>query len=102
MGARLHSDLRFAPAQVLSERRDDGTLLLRSPQKLAPYAHAVGEWLAGLKARGSATVPVSAVVADLELILARVPVARVPRRGPFALRPVYWFLKNCYGPEVSR
>jgi len=46
MGARLHSDLRFAPAQVLSERRDDGTLLLRSPQKLAPYARAVGEWLA--------------------------------------------------------
>ena len=31
MGARLHSDLRFAPAQVLSERRSDGTLLLRSP-----------------------------------------------------------------------
>ena len=46
MGARLHSDLRFAPAQVLSERRDDGTLLLRSPQKLGPYPRAVGEWLA--------------------------------------------------------
>ena len=45
MGTRLHSDLRFAPAQVLSERRSDGTLLLRSPQKLAPYARAVGEWL---------------------------------------------------------
>ncbi len=45
MGARLHSDLRFAPAQVLSERRSDGTLLLRSPQRLAPYARAVGEWL---------------------------------------------------------
>ncbi len=45
MGARLHSDLRFAPAQVLSERRSDGTLLLRSPQPLAPYARAVGEWL---------------------------------------------------------
>jgi feruloyl-CoA synthase len=46
MGARLHSDLRFAPAQVQSERRGDGTLLLRSPQKLAPYPRAVGEWLA--------------------------------------------------------
>ena len=45
MGARLHSDLRFAPAQVLSEHRSDGTLLLRSPQQLAPYARAVGEWL---------------------------------------------------------
>ena len=45
MGASLHSDLRFAPAQVLSERRSDGTLLLRSPQRLAPYARAVGEWL---------------------------------------------------------
>jgi feruloyl-CoA synthase len=45
MGARLHSALRFAPAQVLSERRSDGTLLLRSPQRLAPYARAVGEWL---------------------------------------------------------
>ncbi len=45
MGARLHSDLRFAPAQVVSERRSDGTLLLRSPQRLAPYARAVGEWL---------------------------------------------------------
>ena len=52
----------------------------------AACLHAVGEWLAGLKARGSTTVPVSAVVADLELILARVPVARVPRRGPFAPR----------------
>ena len=38
MGARLHSDLRFAPAQVLSERRSDGTILLRSPQTLAPSA----------------------------------------------------------------
>ena len=45
MGGRLHSTLRFAPAQVLSERRSDGTLLLRSPQRLAPYARAVGEWL---------------------------------------------------------
>ena len=45
MGARLHTNLRFAPAQVLSERRADGTILLRSPQALAPFARAVGAWL---------------------------------------------------------
>jgi feruloyl-CoA synthase len=45
MGAGLHSDLRFAPARVETERRPDGTLLLRSPQKLAPHARAAGEWL---------------------------------------------------------
>jgi feruloyl-CoA synthase len=51
MGARLHSDLRFAPAQVRVERRADGAILLRSPQELAPYARAVGEWLAHWAAR---------------------------------------------------
>ncbi|HXZ53064.1 MAG TPA: feruloyl-CoA synthase [Burkholderiales bacterium] len=45
MGARLHTDLRFAPAQVAAEKRADGALLLRSPQKLGPHARAVGEWL---------------------------------------------------------
>ena len=45
MGARLHSDLRFAPAQVVAEKRADGSLLLRSPQKLGAHARAVGEWL---------------------------------------------------------
>ncbi len=53
----------------------------------AACLHAVREWLAGLRARASVTVPVSAVVADLELILSRVPAARVPCRGPFAPRP---------------
>ena len=53
----------------------------------AACLHVVREWLAGIKARASVTVPVSAVVADLELILSRVPAARVPRRGPFAPRP---------------
>jgi len=45
MPARLHSELRFAPAEVTSERRPDGALLLRSPQKLGPFARCVGEWL---------------------------------------------------------
>ncbi len=41
----LHSRLRFAPAEVLVEKRADGTLVLRSPQALRPYARAVGDWL---------------------------------------------------------
>ena len=45
MPARLHSDLRFAPAEVTSEWRPDGALLLRSPQKLGHFARCVGEWL---------------------------------------------------------
>ncbi len=45
MSARLHSDLHFAPAEVASEPRADGALLLRSPQKLRPFARCVGEWL---------------------------------------------------------
>jgi feruloyl-CoA synthase len=45
MPARLHSDLRFAPARVNVEQRSDGTMLLRSPQPLAPGARAIGEWL---------------------------------------------------------
>ncbi len=56
MTARLHSDLRFAPAQVLTERRADGTILLRSPQKLGPHAHAVGEWLVQWAARAPSRV----------------------------------------------
>jgi len=36
--------LRFAPATVQLERKD-GNLYLRSPQKLAPYARCVTEWL---------------------------------------------------------
>jgi feruloyl-CoA synthase len=48
---RLHSRLRFAPAAVDVENRDDGTMLLRSPQTLAPYARAVGDWLVHWAAR---------------------------------------------------
>jgi feruloyl-CoA synthase len=39
------ADLRFAPPEVDLTRRPDGSLLLRSPQKLAPYARCVTEWL---------------------------------------------------------
>ena len=41
----MHSNLRFAPAKVDVETRADGSILLRSPQKLAPYARCVTEWL---------------------------------------------------------
>ncbi|HXJ51661.1 MAG TPA: feruloyl-CoA synthase [Burkholderiales bacterium] len=37
--------MRFAPAQVDLEKRADGTLLLRSPQKLEPYSRCITEWL---------------------------------------------------------
>lgn len=53
----------------------------------AACLHAVREWLAGVKACACETVPVSDVVADLELILSRVPETRGPRRGPFAPSP---------------
>jgi feruloyl-CoA synthase len=42
---RLHTRLRYAPAEVRVEKRADGTLVLRSPQALKPYARAVGDWL---------------------------------------------------------
>ncbi len=45
MSARLHSDLRFAPARVKLEKRSDGTMLLRSPQPLGQTARAIGDWL---------------------------------------------------------
>ena len=41
----LHSDLRFAPARVDVEKRPDGSMLLRSPQKLGAYSRCAGEWL---------------------------------------------------------
>ena len=45
-GPALHSArLKFAPAAVNVERRADGSLILRSPQRLLPYARCVGEWL---------------------------------------------------------
>jgi feruloyl-CoA synthase len=42
---RLHTRLRYAPAEVNVEKRADGTTVLRSPQALKPYARAVGDWL---------------------------------------------------------
>jgi len=42
---RLHTRLRYAPAEVEIEKRADGTIVLRSPQALKPYARAVGDWL---------------------------------------------------------
>jgi feruloyl-CoA synthase len=38
--------MRLAPAKVELQKRADGTMLLRSPQKLGPYARCVTEWLA--------------------------------------------------------
>jgi feruloyl-CoA synthase len=37
--------MRLAPAEVDLEKRADRSLLLRSPQKLGPYARCVTEWL---------------------------------------------------------
>ncbi|HUL93330.1 MAG TPA: feruloyl-CoA synthase [Burkholderiales bacterium] len=45
MGKALEVGLRLAPARMDVERRADGALLLRSPQKLGGHARAVGEWL---------------------------------------------------------
>src|SRR5260221_1559913 len=45
MGPDLQSSLRFGPPRVEVERRADGAILLRSPQKLGKHARAVGEWL---------------------------------------------------------
>src|SRR2546421_1858484 len=40
----MESKLRLAPARLEIERRH-GNIYLRSPQKLAPYARCVTEWL---------------------------------------------------------
>src|SRR5687768_6254965 len=37
--------MKFAPAKVERDKRADGTVVLRSPQKLGPYARCVTEWL---------------------------------------------------------
>src|SRR5690349_9733937 len=37
--------MRFAPQQVDVERRADGSILLRSPQKLGAYPRCVTQWL---------------------------------------------------------
>jgi feruloyl-CoA synthase len=42
---RLHTRLRYAPAEVRVEKRADGAQVLRSPQPLGAYARAVGDWL---------------------------------------------------------
>ena len=42
---KLHTRLRYAPAEVKVEKRADGAMVLRSPQPLQPYARAVGDWL---------------------------------------------------------
>jgi feruloyl-CoA synthase len=59
MGA-LHSNLRYAPARVDLEKRADGSMLLRSPQKLGAYARCAGEWLE----HWAAQVPDRAFVAE--------------------------------------
>ena len=41
----LQSNLRFAPPKVNVEKRPDGSMVLRSPQKLGAYARCVTEWL---------------------------------------------------------
>jgi feruloyl-CoA synthase len=43
---RRHSTLRFAPPSVETERRADGSILLRSGVALRPHAPTVGHWLA--------------------------------------------------------
>src|SRR4051794_13293327 len=45
MSKALQLGLRLAPAEVRVERRSDGAMILRSPQKLGAHARAVGEWL---------------------------------------------------------
>jgi len=37
--------MRLAAPQARLEKRADGSMLLRSPQKLGPYARCVTEWL---------------------------------------------------------
>src|SRR5437016_1088198 len=37
--------IRFLPARVEVERRTDGTIVLRSPEPLRPYARCLGEYL---------------------------------------------------------
>jgi feruloyl-CoA synthase len=37
--------MKLATPEVILEKRGDGSMLLRSPQKLAPYARCVTEWL---------------------------------------------------------
>ncbi|MDA1118223.1 MAG: feruloyl-CoA synthase [Proteobacteria bacterium] len=45
MATRLHTRLRYAPAEVSVEKRADGSQVLRSPQPLRACDRCVGEWL---------------------------------------------------------
>ncbi|MGE5128012.1 MAG: AMP-binding protein, partial [Sphingomonadaceae bacterium] len=64
MGARLHTDLRLAPALVDLDKRTDGVMLLRSPQKLGAHARAVGEWLVRWAAKAPERVFLAERAAD--------------------------------------
>ncbi len=57
------------------------------PGPEARCIEAVREWLHGLRGRRPATVPVSAVMADLTRILAILPASRQPARGPLVTGP---------------
>ena len=37
--------IKFLPARADVERRSDGTLVVRSPERLKPYAQCLGEYL---------------------------------------------------------
>ncbi len=41
----LSSEGSLAPPAVLKEDRPDGSFVLRSPQRLQPYARCIGDWL---------------------------------------------------------
>ena len=41
----MQNNPRFAAAKIELEKRANGSMLLRSPQKLGPYARCVTEWL---------------------------------------------------------
>ncbi len=41
----MNTTLKFAPAQASLEKRADGSMVLRSPQKLGPPARCITEWL---------------------------------------------------------
>lgn len=58
-----------------------GTAWPASPE--ARCVAALREWLHGITRSRRATVPVSKIVNDLGLILALVPAASAPSRGPF-------------------
>ncbi len=45
MATRLHTRLRYAPAEVSVEQRADGSQLLRSPRQLGAHQRCAGEWL---------------------------------------------------------